>query len=60
MAKVSMADVLQLSVAAAAHPVTLTEAQREELDFRLEDFHGHPDDGIEWEFLKCSILKRGQ
>jgi putative addiction module component (TIGR02574 family) len=70
MNKVSMVDVLQLSVAeriqlaediwdsiaAAPEPVQLTEAQRTELDRRLEDYHRHPDEGIPWEALKKSIL----
>jgi putative addiction module component (TIGR02574 family) len=73
MAKVSMADVLQLSVAeriqlagdiwdsiaASPESVELTEAQREELEQRLEDFRRTPDDGIAWDLLKKSILHRG-
>jgi putative addiction module component (TIGR02574 family) len=66
MGKVSMADVLQLSVAEriqlaediwdslteVPRPVVLTESQREELDRRLEDYHLHPQDGISWDSLK--------
>jgi putative addiction module component (TIGR02574 family) len=70
MAKVTMADVLELSVAeriqlvediwdsvaTTPQPIVLTEAQRTELDRRLEDYHQHPDEGTPWELLKKSIL----
>jgi putative addiction module component (TIGR02574 family) len=70
MSKVSMADVLELSVseriqlvediwdsvAAVPGSIRLTNAQREELDRRLEDYHQHPDDDIPWETLKGQIL----
>jgi len=73
MGKVSLADVLELSVseriqlaediwdslAAMPQPVLLTEAQREELDRRLEDYHQHPDEGIPWETVKNRILGQG-
>ena len=72
MGKVSMADVLQLSVAERIQlaediwdslveiprPVVLTEAQREELDRRLDDYHQHPYDGISWDSLKSLVLGR--
>jgi putative addiction module component (TIGR02574 family) len=70
MGKVSMADVLHLSVAeriqlvediwdslaGVPESVTLTDAQREELDRRLEDYHRHPDEGSPWETVKSRIL----
>ncbi len=70
MSKVSMADVLQLSVteriqlaediwesiAAVPEPVALTDDQRAELDRRLEDYHERPDDGTPWEVVKKRIL----
>jgi putative addiction module component (TIGR02574 family) len=73
MSKVSLADVLELSVseriqlaediwdsiATMPQPVRLTDAQREELDRRLEDYHQHPDDGISWEVLKSQLLAKG-
>ncbi len=72
MGKVSLADVLELSVAERIQlvediwdslveiprPVLLTEAQREELDRRLNDYHQHPQDGISWDSLKSLILGR--
>ncbi len=70
MAKISLADVLELSVSEriqlvedigdslASHPesISLTEAQRVELDRRLEDYHLRPDEGTSWETLKEHIL----
>jgi putative addiction module component (TIGR02574 family) len=70
MGKVSLADVLELSVseriqlvediwdslAAAPQPILLTEAQREELDRRLEDYHRRPHEGTPWETVKSRIL----
>jgi putative addiction module component (TIGR02574 family) len=72
MGKVSMADVLQLSmaeriqlagdiwdsVAASPQPVMLTDAQRAELDRRLEDYQQHPNEGTPWEIVKQRILGR--
>jgi len=72
MGKVSLAEVLQLSVSEriqlvediwdslveVPRPVVLTDAQREELDRRLEDYHLHPNDGISWDSLKSLILSR--
>jgi putative addiction module component (TIGR02574 family) len=62
MNKVSMADVLELSIperiklvediwdsiAAVPQALPLTEAQRAELDSRLEDFWKHPEHGSPW------------
>jgi putative addiction module component (TIGR02574 family) len=70
MSKVSLADVLELSlperiqlvediwdsIAAIPQPMPLTQAQREELDRRLEDYRQHPEDGSPWEKVKSRIL----
>lgn len=70
MSKVSLADVLELSlperiqlvediwdsIAAQPQPSPLTQAQSDELDRRLDDFHQHPDDGSPWETVKGRIL----
>ena len=66
MGKTTLADVLELSVperiqlaediwdsiAALPQPVSLTEAQRQELDRRLDDHLAHPNDVIPWEEYK--------
>lgn len=65
-----MADVLELSVtdrirlvediwdsiAEVPQTVPLTQAQREELDRRLEDYRKHPDEGSPWEAVKKRVL----
>jgi putative addiction module component (TIGR02574 family) len=70
MSKFSMADVLELSVperiqlvediwdsiAAIPKAVSLTQAQRDELDRRLDDLDAHPEDGSPWETVKKRIL----
>jgi putative addiction module component (TIGR02574 family) len=72
MAKFSMVDILELSPAeriqlasdiwdslsAVPQSVVLTDAQRDELDRRLEDYRQHPNDGISWASLKGSLLGR--
>ncbi len=70
MSKVSFADVLELSVperiqlvadiwdsiAAVPQPVPFTQAQRDELERRLEDYRQHPEDGSPWGEVKSRIL----
>ncbi len=70
MSKVSLADLLELgvaeriqmvedlwdSIATMPYPLKLTEAQREELDQRLEDLHQNPNDGSSWEEVKRRLL----
>ncbi|MBE7159426.1 MAG: addiction module protein [Rhodospirillales bacterium] len=69
MSKVSLADLLELSVAERiqlagdiwdsialqTQPPPLTQAQRDELDRRLENHHQHPEDGAPWEEVKRRI-----
>jgi putative addiction module component (TIGR02574 family) len=73
MNKFSLADVLELSVperiqlvediwdsiAAVPQSVTLTKAQCDELDRRLEDYRAHPEDGSPWQAVKNRILGAG-
>jgi len=70
MSKVTIADVLELSVperiqlvediwdsiAKLPQPLALSQAQRDELDRRLEDYRQHPEDGSPWEDVKRRIL----
>lgn len=44
------------SIAAFPEAVELTEAQRRELDRRLEAYHANPTSGITWEELKARLL----
>lgn len=70
MSKVSLEDVLELSVAervqlvgdiwdsiaADQQALSLTQAQRDEIDRRLEDERLHPQDASSWEEVKTRIL----
>ena len=72
MSKISLTDVLDLSVAEriqlaediwdtipkASEAPKLTEAQRAELDRRLETHRKNPDAGSSWEDVKARILGR--
>ncbi|HEY3416146.1 MAG TPA: addiction module protein [Armatimonadota bacterium] len=72
MAKVKLTDVLEMpvaerillvediwdSIAAIPEAVPLTDAQREELDRRLEDYHTHHTAGVPWDEVKAGIRKR--
>ena len=72
MGKVSMADILQMSVseriqlaediwdslAQLPEPIALTDDQKVELDRRLEDFRQFPNDNISWDSLKSSLLAK--
>lgn len=67
--KVSMTDVLALSVnerialvqdiwdsiVIAPEGVPLTDAQRQELDARLEDYHKSPSAGSPWEVVEARL-----
>jgi putative addiction module component (TIGR02574 family) len=41
-----------------ANPLSLTEAQRAELDHRLTEYQRNPDDVIPWEQVKAGLSKR--
>jgi putative addiction module component (TIGR02574 family) len=70
MSKFSLADVLELSlperiqlvediwdsIAAVPESISLTSAQRDELDRRLQDYEAHPEEGSPWEIVKSRIL----
>ena len=70
VSKVSLADVLELSVAerirlvediwdsiaTSTQPLPLTQAQREELDRRLEDYEKPLEEGSTWEEVRSRIL----
>ncbi|MDY0002000.1 MAG: addiction module protein [Polyangia bacterium] len=42
-------------LAASPEEIGLTEAQRAELDRRLEDYRRDPDAGVSWESLRDSL-----
>jgi len=69
MSKVSLADILNLpvaerillvediwdSIASIPEAIPLTEAQREELDRRLEAYHRNPRARSSWEGIKKRV-----
>jgi putative addiction module component (TIGR02574 family) len=60
--KLNVSERLQLvqdiwdSIASFPEAVELTEAQRQELDKRLQAYHANPNSGISWEELKARLL----
>ena len=48
------------SIAAEPHPPLLSEAQRQELQRRLDDHEANPADVIPWEKVKAEALARFQ
>jgi len=71
MAKITVADVLNLpvserilfvedvwdSIAAVPEAVPVTDAQRKELDQRLEAYHADPQAGSPWHEVKDRIRR---
>ena len=71
MEKITISDLLELSmseriqlvedlwdsIANVPEAVSLTEAQKGELDRRLDAYHKNPDAGSPWELVKERIRK---
>ena len=71
MEKITISDLLELSIseriqlvadlwdsiATVPEAVSLTEAQKQELDRRLDAYHKNPDAGSPWESVKERIRK---
>jgi len=72
MSKITTGDLLELSVSeriqlvedlwdtivAVPESVQLTEAQKQELDRRLDAYHQDPDAGSPWELVRERIRNR--
>ncbi len=64
ISKMSVAERIQLaedlwdSVAAETGDLPLTDAQRAELERRLDDFERNPDAGESWDVVRARIQKR--
>jgi putative addiction module component (TIGR02574 family) len=72
MTKITTGDLLELSVSeriqlvqdlwdsivAVPESVQLTEAQKQELDRRLDAYHQNPDVGSPWELVRERIRNR--
>ncbi len=56
--RIALALAIWDSIAAEPHPPLLTEAQRQELQRRLDDHQANPDDVVPWEQIKAEALAR--
>lgn len=56
--RLALVEEIWDSIAADSAVVPLTEAQRAELQKRIEDDDAHPDDLTSWEQVKASTLSR--
>lgn len=56
--RIALAQAIWDSIPAEAHPPLLTEAQRQELQRRIDDHEANPDDVVPWEQIKAEALAR--
>jgi putative addiction module component (TIGR02574 family) len=56
--RIALAQAIWDSIPEEAHPSLLTEAQRQELQRRIDDHEANPDDVIPWEQIKAEALAR--
>jgi putative addiction module component (TIGR02574 family) len=56
--RIALAMAIWDSIAAEPHRPLLTEAQRQELQRRLDDHQANPDDVVPWEQIKAEALAR--
>jgi putative addiction module component (TIGR02574 family) len=55
--RIQLAEDIWDSVAAFPEAIPLTDAQKEELDRRLQAYAGNPNEGISWDELKDKLRK---
>jgi putative addiction module component (TIGR02574 family) len=55
--RIQLAEDIWDSIAADPAALPLTDAQRQELDRRLESYAQNPDEGLPWEELKEKVRK---
>jgi putative addiction module component (TIGR02574 family) len=56
--RIALVQAIWDSIAAQPHPPLLTEAQRQELQRRLEDHEANPNEVVPWEQIKAEALAR--
>ena len=56
--RLTLVEEIWDSIAADSAAIPLTEAQRVELQKRMEEDDAHPDDVVPWEQVKASTLSR--
>ncbi len=66
IAELSVAERIQLvqdlwdSLAATPDAIPVSQAQRDELDRRLQAYRDNPSEGASWEQVKASISRHAQ
>ena len=55
--RIQLAEDIWDSIAAVPEALPLTEAERQELDRRLELYSRNPDEGIPWDELKEKVRR---
>jgi len=55
--RIQLAEDIWDSVAAFPEAIPLTDAQKEELDRRVQAYAQNPNEGISWDELKDRLLK---
>jgi putative addiction module component (TIGR02574 family) len=55
--RIQLAEDIWDSIAADPAALPLSDAQRQELDRRLESYAQNPDDGLPWEELREKVRK---
>jgi putative addiction module component (TIGR02574 family) len=55
--RIQLAEDIWDSVAAFPEAIPLTDAQKEELDHRLQAYAENPNEGISWDELKHKLRK---
>ncbi|HEV7889336.1 MAG TPA: addiction module protein [Pyrinomonadaceae bacterium] len=55
--RIQLAEDIWDSIAANPESLPLTDAERQELDRRLESYARNPDEGVSWDDLKKQVRK---
>lgn len=56
--RLALIEQLWESLSSSSAELPLTQAQRDELDRRLADYHANPEEGVSWDELKQSLDAR--
>jgi putative addiction module component (TIGR02574 family) len=62
--RLSLAERIQLvqdiwdTIVAAPEQLPVTEAQRQELDRRLDAYRQNPQGGVSWQEIKAKVMRR--
>ncbi|BAY29535.1 imidazole glycerol phosphate synthase subunit HisH [Nostoc carneum NIES-2107] len=56
--RIRLVQAIWDSIAAEQAYPELTQAQKRELDDRIEDYENHPDNVLTWEDIKASVKRQ--